>query len=205
MSQLKLTYFDVDGGRGEPIRLALHIGGIEFEDDRFPLSDFAEVRQSLPLKQVPVLELDGKAITQCNAICRFVGKQTGLYPNDLYLALLCDEIIEALEDVTNHLVRTFGLQGDDLKAKREALVEGPFTRYLRWAESRLKENGGDFFVGDSLTIADLKVLVWTNSLRSGHLEYVPTDSVSRIAPELERHRERLMAYSPIANYYSNRR
>ena len=32
MAKLKLTYFDFDGGRGEPARLALHIGGVTFED-----------------------------------------------------------------------------------------------------------------------------------------------------------------------------
>jgi hypothetical protein len=31
MPKLKLTYFDFHGGRGEPARLALSIGGIPFE------------------------------------------------------------------------------------------------------------------------------------------------------------------------------
>ena len=39
MAKLKLTYFDFDGGRGEPARLALHIGGIEFEDHRIAGKD----------------------------------------------------------------------------------------------------------------------------------------------------------------------
>ena len=47
MSQLKLTYFDTHGGRAEPIRLALHLGGIAFEDFRFPFADFAEVARVL--------------------------------------------------------------------------------------------------------------------------------------------------------------
>ncbi len=39
MAKLKLTYFDFDGGRGEPARLALHIGGIAFEDHRISGKD----------------------------------------------------------------------------------------------------------------------------------------------------------------------
>ena len=39
MAQLKLTYFDFHGGRGEPARLALFIGGIAFEDDRVKPAD----------------------------------------------------------------------------------------------------------------------------------------------------------------------
>ena len=34
MAKLRLNYFDFDGGRGEPARLALHIGGIAFEPPR---------------------------------------------------------------------------------------------------------------------------------------------------------------------------
>jgi glutathione S-transferase len=41
MAKLKLTYFDFDGGRGEPARLALHIGGIAFEDQRISGKDLA--------------------------------------------------------------------------------------------------------------------------------------------------------------------
>ena len=65
MIQLKLTYFDVHGGRAEPIRLALHLGGVPFEDFRFPFADFAEVRQTTPLSQVPTLMVGG-----CQASCR---------------------------------------------------------------------------------------------------------------------------------------
>ena len=41
MPNLKLTYFDFDGGRGEPIRPALAIGGIPFADDRLTVSDLS--------------------------------------------------------------------------------------------------------------------------------------------------------------------
>jgi hypothetical protein len=32
MAQFKRTYFDFDGGRAEPARLALKLGGFRFED-----------------------------------------------------------------------------------------------------------------------------------------------------------------------------
>ena len=41
MADYKLTYFDFDGGRGEPIRIALHAAGIEFEDERLAFPEFS--------------------------------------------------------------------------------------------------------------------------------------------------------------------
>jgi hypothetical protein len=64
MPKLKLTYFDMHGGRGEPVRLALTLGGVAFEDHRFAYPQFAEIRKTVPFGQVPVLEVDGVQ-TQC--------------------------------------------------------------------------------------------------------------------------------------------
>ena len=47
MPKLKLTYFDINGGRGEPARLALSIGGIPAEDDRVAPSDWLARRSAL--------------------------------------------------------------------------------------------------------------------------------------------------------------
>lgn len=68
MPQLKLNYFDFHGGRAGPVRLALHIGGIAFEDHRFTFPEFAEFRKTTPFGQVPTLEVDGLHLTQCDAM-----------------------------------------------------------------------------------------------------------------------------------------
>ena len=143
MDKLKLTYFDIPGGRAEPARLALHIGGIAFEDYRFPFSDFAEVRKTTPLNQVPTLQINDLQVTQSDSITRYVGKLTGLYPTDNLQALFCDEVMSALEDVNIKIGATFGLTGDELKNARAALVEGPLSRYLHWLQQQLENHGGE--------------------------------------------------------------
>ena len=75
---LKLTYFDFHGGRGEPARLALSIGGIAFEDDRVPFSDWERRKPDTPFGTLPTLERDGQTVAQSNAINRYVGKLTDL-------------------------------------------------------------------------------------------------------------------------------
>ena len=204
MSTIKLTYFDIDGGRGEPIRIALSIGGIEFEDHRISFSDFAQMRAGTPFNAVPTLEINEGVYGQSNAMSRYFGKQAGLYPEDPWQAFLCDEVMDAVEDVLHFLVRTFGMEGDELKAARDKLVDGAFTTYLRTLNARLENAGGEYFADGRLTVADLKVFVWIRSLKAGFLDHVPTDLVDRVAPLLVQHMKRVAADPGVAAYYAGR-
>ena len=203
MSQLKLTYFDFHGGRAEPARLALIMGGIAFEDSRFGFADFAEVRKSTPLGQVPTLHVDGVQVTQSDAITRYVGKLAGLYPLDAFQALLCDEVLDAVEDVNVKLGATFGLTGDALKDARTALVNGALPLYLGWLQKQLLAHGGEYFADKRLTIADLKVFSFVQGLNAGRLDHVPTDLVEKVAPALNAHMQRIAQTPAIAQYYAN--
>ena len=58
MTSYKLTYFDIDGGRAEPIRIAFHAAGIDFEDIRLSFPEFGEMRKNTRFNAVPVLEID---------------------------------------------------------------------------------------------------------------------------------------------------
>jgi len=204
MSQLKLTYFDFHGGRGEPARLALHLGGIAFEDSRFSFAEFAELRKSTPLGQVPVLHVDGVQVTQSDAITRYAGKLAGLYPTDAYQALLCDEVLEALEEVNVKLGTTFGLTGEALKEARTVLANGTFPKYLGWLQAQLQAHGGDYFADQRLTIADLKVFVFVRGLNSGRLDHIPGDLVEQVAPLLNAHAQRIAQTPAIAQYYAQK-
>ena len=202
MPQLKLTYFDFHGGRAEPARLALHIGHIAFEDYRFAHADFAEVRKATPLGQVPTLHVDGVQVTQSDAITRYVGKLAGLYPADPFQALLCDEVMDAVEDANIKLGNTFGLTGDALKQARDAVVNGPLPMYLGWLQRQLQAHGGEYFADQRLTIADLKVFAYVRGLNSGRLDHVPTDLVEKVAPELNAHMQRIAQTPAVAQYYA---
>ena len=202
MSQLKLTYFDIHGGRGEPARLAFHIGGVAFEDHRFAFSEFAELRKSTPFGQVPVLHVDGVLVTQSDAITRYAGKLAGLYPQDAYQALLCDEVLDVVEDAQIKMGPTYGMTGDALKQAREALVEGPLPLVLRWLQAQLVAHGGTYFADNRLTIADLKVFVYVRGLNSGRLDHVPTDLVEKLAPQLNAHAQRIARTPAVARYHA---
>lgn len=203
MKKLKLTYFDFPGGRAEPARLALHIGAIPFEDYRFAPGDFPEVRKTTPLNQVPTLHVDDVQITQSDAITRYAGKLAGLYPQDDYQALLCDEVMGALEDINVRIGATFGMKADELKNAREALVTDALPRYLRWLQNQLESHGGQFLVDNRLTVADLKAFVILRWLGSGKLDHIPGDLVGTVAPKLVEYMNRVAKLPAIAQYYAN--
>lgn len=205
MAKIKLTYFDIDGGRAEPVRLALSLGGIEFEDHRISFAEFAKLREDMPLGALPVVDIDGVLYTQANAMCRYFGKLAGLYPSDPWQAFLCDEVLDIVEDATLALGRTFHLKGDELKTARAALVDGMYTRCLKTLEKRLAAAGGEYFADRRLTVADLKVYVWIKRLKSGALDHVPIDLTDKVAPSLVQHMERMDKLPGVAAYYVERR
>lgn len=204
MNQLKLTYFDFSGGRAEPARLALHIGGIPFEDHRFAPADFPEVRKATPLGQVPTLQVNDVQVTQSDAITRYAGKLAGLYPEDPFQALLCDEVLGALEDINIAIGATFRMTGDELKNARQALAAGALPKYLRWLEQQLASHGGEFLADHRLTIADLKAFVILRWLGSGKLDHIPVDLIETAAPKLQDYVSRISKLPAIVEYYASR-
>lgn len=202
MPQLKLSYFDMHGGRGEPARLALAIGGIAFEDHRFAFPEFADVRKTAPFGQVPVLQVDGVQVTQCDSINRYVGKLAGLYPTDAYQALLCDEVMYVVEEANVKLGPTFRMTGEEQKAARLALVNGSMPQYLGWLQKQLLAHGGEYFADNHLTVADLKVFVDVRGLNSGRLDHVSTDLVEQVAPALNAHMQRISRHPAVVAYYA---
>jgi len=200
-----LTYFDIHGGRGEVARLAMAIGGIPFQDRRVSFGDWPKVKPTTPFGGIPVLEVDGRRVAQSNGINRYVGKLAGLYPKDAWQAALCDEAMDAVEDITNLIVATFPIRDEtERKAKRQALAGGPIRFYLGALQRQLKERGGSYFADDRLTVADLKVFVWVRQLRSGNLDHIPTDLPDHTAPLLVEHHDRVAAHPKVVEYYAGR-
>jgi len=202
MPELKLRYFDFNGGRGESARLALAIGGVAFQDDRVPPADWPSVKEQAPFHALPTLEVDGELLTQSNAINRFVGKLAGLYPEDAWQAARCDEVMDAVEDIVMQVVVTFGMEDEAAKrAAREVLVAGPIRLYLTRLQEMLLARGGEYFADGRLTVVDLRVYVWVQNLRSGVLDHVPRDLVDRFAPALLEHHDRISAHPAVVAYY----
>jgi prostaglandin-H2 D-isomerase / glutathione transferase len=202
MTKLKLTYFDFHGGRGEPARLALSIGGIPFEDDRVKPAEWESRKAQTPFGALPVLEVNGQVVAQSNAIDRYVGKLADLYPSDPWQAALCDEVMGAVEDIGSKIGATLFMPEEQKRTQRKELVEGPIPFYLARLERRLEERGGGYFAGGRLSVADLKAFVLIRQLKSGVLDHVPADLPDRVAPKLVEHYERVKNDPRVKAYYA---
>lgn len=98
MPTYKLTYFDTRG-LAEPIRLAFHYGGIPFIDNQVKRAAWDNVKDTFPVKKVPILELNGQILTQSPAILKYIAKKAGLVPEDELEAARADELCTYVYDV----------------------------------------------------------------------------------------------------------
>jgi glutathione S-transferase len=176
MSKIKVTYFDFAGSRGEEIRLALTIAGVDFDDNRVSHDEFSRLKPDLPFGALPVLDIDGHpTLGQSNAILRLIGRQHGLHPADPFEAARHDALMDAAEDLRHRISPTMRItDAAEKKAARQALS----TDYIpQWAGHVDRQIGaGPFVAGDRPSVADIKLYMVDKWISSG--------AVDDISPEI---------------------
>merc|ERR1711937_266376 len=148
----------------------------DYDDNRVPPPEFKAMQSSLPLGQLPILEVDGTTITQSEAILRYAGKKSGLYPTDPLLAAQVDEVQSIVGDYAAVLSRSMG-KPDEKEALRKEIAETVIPKLFPYLEKKAKDNSSGFLVGSSVTTADLTVFFVVQSLQSGKLDGIPTTVV----------------------------
>jgi len=184
LQDCKLSYFPLTG-RGEACRLALHVKGVPFTDDRVPFPQWGTTKPTTPWMSMPVLTLaDGTIAGQQRAILRFIGKQLDLYPKDDLLALRCDEMLDVLDDLQGK-INAAGQgkeQAENESDRKEFTTNGQGAELLRRIDAFIEKNGANgFTVGNSLTIADLMAFPTLTFFTSGFYDGVPATALDGFA------------------------
>ena len=207
--KLKLIYPDVPFWRAEMSRMALFIGGIEFEDLRPSREEIAKMRTEgiFPFGQFPVLQVDGKTIAQTGAIARFCGKLSGLYPmeNDFYAAKV-DEVIDLATDITVK-IRPALIEKEPVKRMemRRELSETVLPHWLGLMETLLEDNGKTgYFVNDSLTVADLAAWRLCGWISGGIIDGIP-ETILDAFPLLNDHQNHISNLPKVAEWLGKNR
>lgn len=106
--------------------------------------------------QIPVLEVDGKILSQSMAINRYLARQFHLTGKDDWEAAQCDALADGWTDLTSHMR---GLQREKDEEKKQELTDQFIADHLEPFLVRyhhfLSSNGGKFFVGSGITWVDL--------------------------------------------------
>lgn len=106
MPKIVLTYFDARA-RGELSRLILAAAGIPYEDKRIPLpwvdpTEWQKLKPNTPQGVLPVLEYDGKELSQSVTIARFLAKQAGLAGRNEWEQAQADMIVDNVVELVNN-------------------------------------------------------------------------------------------------------
>lgn len=188
-SSIKLYYGDIYFWRAECVRLGLFLGDVPFEDVRDRKLDDLKAAGKLAFGAVPVLEVDGKMLSQTQAIAVYAARLSGIHPEDPWLAAKVDECLGGCTDVTATIGSTFRLPNKDKVAAREALIEegGRLRMHLGGLDKLCVENGNcGHAVGESITVADLAIWRLVGWLSSGALDGIPKDFVRETFPALSK-------------------
>ena len=196
ISNVKLHYFPLNG-KANAIRAILTWKKVEFEDVKYDFSSWPAVKKSgiLEFEQIPMLEINGKKLIQTNAILQYLAKLFNISGSSAYEEYLIVSLLNSFDDFSSKYMTVIWPRTDEQKANLEnntnniLNVEAPF--FLKKWEARLNDNGQNYMVGDSLTLADIFITVnlfnvFKNKLRKETWEPVLNENAPNLSKLVQR-------------------
>ncbi|CAK5034112.1 unnamed protein product [Meloidogyne enterolobii] len=175
MVQYKLYYFDVKG-LGEAIRICFHYAGEKFDDIRFTHEKWPAEKNKFFYGKVPVLEVDGKQLSQSGAILLYLSNKFGLAGKDEWEKAKIIEIFDFYKDVYNetapYIYAKAGFREGDVDKLRKDVFLPAAERVFPLFVKLLAESGSGFFVKSGLTYVDFVLAEFFEMVRSLEPEVV---------------------------------
>lgn len=151
-----LYYFNVPG-RGEAIRTAFRIGGIDFDDVRMNIFSYLwTYRSKSPTGRVPYLVVDGKIYTESRACLQYAAMKGGLAPVDPLQQLAVESLALYAEEIKGQVAGLFLPSWNKaklVKAATEKITER-LGKYNQMVQESLKDG---FAVGGKVSMADVMI------------------------------------------------
>jgi len=172
MNKPKLTYFDAPVSRGEECRLALHLAGIDFEDERIKSGDWPALKAQAPYGAMPFLTMPGKPpLAHSNAILVYIGRSHDLHPTDDLEAARHEGMMQHVEDLRARVSPTIRMADAEKKVRREELVAGFLPEWAQAAERNITAT--PFLGGARINVVDLKLHMAVRWFAGGKVDHIP--------------------------------
>lgn len=181
----KLFYYNATG-RANHIRLTLAAANMPFVEENPkgypPSAEQKEKWRKLgrnTTTNVPMLQLGDKYYTQSSAILRMVARKGGLMPDekDYEAMYTMDKLIADAEDFRLEAYKSFVLWG---ASDRDVyhFINKIAPLHFENMERQLKEGGTDFFLGNTMTVADVAIY---DAVVNFGTSRIPGDSLKNFA------------------------
>jgi glutathione S-transferase len=158
-----LFYFNVKA-LAEPIRFLFAYGGQEYEDVRVTRDEWPALKPTMPMGQMPVLEVDGRRVHQSISMARYVAKRVGLAGDTDWENLIIDTAVDTVNDFRLKIAVVSYEPDDEVKEKKQiTLTTEVIPFYLEKLEAIVKENNGHLA---------LSKLTWADVYLAGIVEYL---------------------------------
>ncbi|KZV88600.1 hypothetical protein EXIGLDRAFT_751623 [Exidia glandulosa HHB12029] len=160
----EIHYFE-SASRADLPRMMLEVAGAPYKNVFIDFATWGEVKDTMAFGKVPKLvvidDSDGsrKELFETNAIVTYLAEVLDLVPGDggAFARAKAASITSNLCDLEDKLRRTYGLPSVEERHKaHEKHIAETIPTYLKYHE-RLASVKGDFYFGDKVTVADLKL------------------------------------------------
>ncbi|CAH1707715.1 unnamed protein product [Chironomus riparius] len=198
MPEYKVFYFNVKA-LGEPLRFLLSYGNLPFEDVRISRNDWPALKPSMPMNQLPCLEVNGKKVNQSLACCRFIAKDIKLAGNDDWENLQIDTVADTVNDFRLKIAVVSYEPDDEVKEKKLVTLNNeviPF--YLEKLDDIARENGGYLSLGR---------LTWADFYFAGiidYLNYLAKQDLTANHENLRKVVDNVIGQSAVQDWINNR-
>jgi len=168
------TYFDIRG-RGEITRLMIAAAKLNIKEVRVNTTnnEWAELKPTMPFRQLPILNISGHVFAQSLAIQKFIAIKAGLYPKHPLAQLMTDQIANAREDLFIAESRVALAEDVLTRNSANATLQNAYPIYLEQFNNFIEQNPAKsgFVIGHKLSLADIII-------------FEGVYSVSKMSPEM---------------------
>jgi glutathione S-transferase len=202
-SNIIVTYFNLPA-RAEPIRVALRAANIPFTDKRIEFAQWRELKPTIqPWECLPVLEADGGIkIHQSWNILMYVGRISGLVPDNVNEEFRMNEVFFACDDLNNAVFTVVAKDPEEKHKLRAALCVpgGKVYEQLKKFQNFLGDR--EFVAGSMFTVGDCALFAVLGALKSGFYDGIPDNCLDDFPKLVEYHR-RIASRQDVSKGYEN--